>query len=59
MTFSPDLFKTALLGVFALLVVFAAVRDVVSYTIPNAVSAALAVARLACETHRPANSSDS
>ena len=42
MTPSPELLKTALMGLFALLVVLAAVRDAVSYTIPNWVSLALA-----------------
>ncbi|HEY5072818.1 MAG TPA: prepilin peptidase [Caulobacteraceae bacterium] len=41
---SPDLLRTALLCVFSLLVVFAGVRDIVSYTIPNWVSGALAAA---------------
>jgi len=42
MTPSPELLKTALMALFALLVVFAAVRDAVSYTIPNWISVALA-----------------
>jgi len=41
---TPDLLKTGMLGVFALLVVFASVKDLVSYTIPNWVSLALALA---------------
>lgn len=41
MTSSPELLKTLLICLFAPLVVFAAVRDAVSYTIPNWISAAL------------------
>ncbi|HEY5107125.1 MAG TPA: prepilin peptidase [Caulobacteraceae bacterium] len=41
MTPSPALLQTLLFCLFAALVVFAAVRDAVSYTIPNWVSAAL------------------
>ncbi|HWA64104.1 MAG TPA: prepilin peptidase [Caulobacteraceae bacterium] len=41
-----DLVRPALIAVFALLVILAAVRDLTSFTIPNWISAALAVAFL-------------
>jgi prepilin peptidase CpaA len=40
---SPDLFRTCVLGVFALLVVIASMEDIVSYTIPNWISLSLAL----------------
>ncbi|MHB8528485.1 MAG: A24 family peptidase [Caulobacteraceae bacterium] len=40
----PDLLKSLALSVFALLVLAAALRDLVSYTIPNWISASLALA---------------
>jgi prepilin peptidase CpaA len=41
---SPELVKTIVLGVFAALVIGAAVRDLASFTIPNWISIALAAA---------------
>jgi prepilin peptidase CpaA len=41
---SPDLIKPLAIGVFASLVIAAAVKDVISYTIPNWMSGALALA---------------
>jgi prepilin peptidase CpaA len=41
---SPELVKTIVLGLFAALVIGAAVRDLASFTIPNWISIALAVA---------------
>jgi prepilin peptidase CpaA len=41
---SPDLIKPALICVFAVLVIVAAMKDLSSYTIPNWISAALAIA---------------
>jgi prepilin peptidase CpaA len=46
MTISPELPKTLLICLFAPLVVVAAARDAISYTIPNWISAALALAFL-------------
>jgi len=43
---SPDLMKQALMGVFAALVIVAALKDLTSYTIPNWISAVLALAFL-------------
>jgi len=40
----PDLVKPLVLGVFALLVIAAAVKDLASYTIPNWISVALTLA---------------
>jgi prepilin peptidase CpaA len=40
---TSDLLRTGILGLFALLVMFASVKDLVSYTIPNWVSLGLAV----------------
>jgi prepilin peptidase CpaA len=39
---SPDILKSALIGVFAVLVIVAALKDVATYTIPNWISIALA-----------------
>ena len=41
---SPELVKTIVLGVFAALVIGAAVRDLATFTIPNWISLALALA---------------
>jgi prepilin peptidase CpaA len=41
---TPDLLRTGILWVFSFLVLIASVRDIVSYTIPNWVSLALAIA---------------
>ncbi|MEO8113701.1 MAG: prepilin peptidase, partial [Phenylobacterium sp.] len=41
---SPDLIKPVLIGVFAVLAIVAAMKDLSSYTIPNWISAALAIA---------------
>ena len=41
---SPDLVKTVALALFAVLVIVAALKDLASYTIPNWISAALAIA---------------
>jgi len=41
---SPELVKTVVLGTFALLVIGAAVRDLATFTIPNWISLALALA---------------
>jgi prepilin peptidase CpaA len=42
-TMTSDLLRTGILGLFALLVTFASVKDLVSYTIPNWVSIGLAI----------------
>jgi len=44
MSISPDALKLVLICVFSSLVMLAAVRDLATYTIPNWISAALAVA---------------
>jgi len=41
---TPDLIKTVVLGVFAALVIVAALKDLSSFTIPNWISIALALA---------------
>src|ERR1700679_472566 len=41
---SQELIKTAILGVFAVLVIVAALKDLSSFTIPNWISIALALA---------------
>jgi prepilin peptidase CpaA len=41
---SPDLVKTVVLGIFAILVIGAAVRDLATFTIPNWISLALMLA---------------
>ncbi len=43
-TMPPDLIKTSLLSLFSILLLAAAFKDLVSYTIPNWVSVALALA---------------
>ena len=40
---TPDLIRNLVLGFFAVLVIVAAVKDLSSYTIPNWISAALAL----------------
>jgi prepilin peptidase CpaA len=41
---NPDLIKTVILGVFATLVIVAALKDLSSFTIPNWISVVLAIA---------------